>query len=257
MVGGLGMGLMWLSGCHGGLACGSEATPDAPARGSSVDNVAQQVEAESLADLAVHQQMGDHFMDSDELREALVRGDLLAAQASARDLSRRAKTAELPATWKPWLGQLAALAEEVAGAPDVATAAHTMGNLGLSCAACHEKMGAAIVFSEVPPAAGDDLESHMQRHQWAAERMWEGLLAGDDQRFATAADALTDAPLRRSPSTRQPNPPTKVDTLARDVHRLAREGKSASDSKARARIYGKFLSACADCHTELGVRENP
>ena len=87
----------------------------------------------------------------------------------------------------------------------------------------------------------------MARHQWAADRLWEGLIAPSDQAWLSAAELLLEAPLALADS--QHTDQTRA--LTERVRGLGLEARSAARSGDRARIYAEFLGTCAVCHQQL------
>lgn len=90
----------------------------------------------------------------------------------------------------------------------------------------------------------------MQRHQWAADRLWEGLIGPSDAAWSRGIRMLAEAPLHGT----EPSWDTASDgdELARRVHELGSEAASALLPHARATVYGEMLGLCADCHTRTG-----
>ena len=86
-------------------------------------------------DLKIH--MGETFWDAVDARDALLAGDLTAAQESARALRDRKYADSLPIEWKTFIGDLRQHADALAMAPDLETAAGELGLIALSCGNCH------------------------------------------------------------------------------------------------------------------------
>jgi hypothetical protein len=89
----------------------------------------------------------------------------------------------------------------------------------------------------------------MNRHVWALDRMWEGLIAPSDAAWRAGAVALADAPLHFSGQSNE-----QANQLAAKVHELAGSARSASSAKDRAGVYGELLQTCSLCHEALGMR---
>ena len=90
----------------------------------------------------------------------------------------------------------------------------------------------------------------MARHQWAADRLWEGLIAPSDQSWLNAAEVLLEVPLALAGT--QGTEQTRA--LTERVHSLGHQARSAARSSDRVRIYGEILGTCADCHQRLRVQ---
>jgi hypothetical protein len=92
----------------------------------------------------------------------------------------------------------------------------------------------------------------MQRHQWAAERLWDGLVVPSDEAWQAGALALSEAPLAPQELTPGKSPVPKVGEMEQMVHALARQALDADRAEVRAHVYGQVLAACAACHAWLG-----
>ncbi|WP_053230894.1 hypothetical protein [Sandaracinus amylolyticus] len=170
-----------------------------------------------------------HFDPSIRVRDALVRGDLARARRAARELARAEPSAPLRSLW---LDVMHGAAREVASARDLGAAAHALGTVARTCGECHREMGARARTSDAPGAASDATVSP-RHHAWASDRLWEGLVMSDAERYAAGAAAL----LASTPE------------IANDVVReRARDARRARDDAMRARAYGALLGTCAECH---------
>jgi mono/diheme cytochrome c family protein len=90
----------------------------------------------------------------------------------------------------------------------------------------------------------------MARHQWAADRMWEGLMAPSTKHWVQGADAMADAHLTADAVA--PKTP-EVDQIAHAVHFQANKARLLDEAQ-RGRAYSEFLVTCAACHEKIGVR---
>ena len=196
--------------------------------------------------------MAEHFTHASALEQAVIDGDLEAVQTHAKWLVDELPAATLPATWQPQLARMqAAAAEAVAAgkAESLATAASATGKVIETCGACHATVGAGPKLAPAPPVPeGESSQARMQRHQWAADRMREGMIGPSDERWQLGASAVSVAPP-------QPCPIENAEILADDVLELREKiyeiGAQAAVTKTaedRARVYGEYLSTCAGCH---------
>jgi len=141
-------------------------------------------------------------------------------------------------------------AKSVMDAPDLAGAARGAALMAERCGSCHTDSAAKVTFEPLGAApAGSGAAPHMLRHQWALDRLWEGLVGPDDARWIAGAEALSDAPLAPTDAT------DKGDLNIAEIARLAdlahALGLKARDAKgdARAPLYGEMLTTCQSCHT--------
>lgn len=93
----------------------------------------------------------------------------------------------------------------------------------------------------------------MAGHQWAAARMWEGLLGPSDDRWLEGARALTTVPLDTVAQSVTPTSDVDVDDVAR-VRLYATRALAPAAQAAHAELFGKLLATCAHCHALLRDR---
>jgi len=90
----------------------------------------------------------------------------------------------------------------------------------------------------------------MARHRWAADRLWEGLVGGDDEPWRAGLAVLAATPIRWPELGERKG-------LARSLQQLAEQAqkRQATDSIAdRAQLYGEMLVTCTACHTAKSAR---
>jgi hypothetical protein len=97
----------------------------------------------------------------------------------------------------------------------------------------------------------------MRRHQWAAERLWDGLVVPSDEAWKWGATSLSEAPLAPEQLTPGKSPVPKVGELAQAVHAIARQATEVERVDVRADLYGDVLATCAECHQWLGGGPGP
>ncbi len=88
----------------------------------------------------------------------------------------------------------------------------------------------------------------MQLHQWATERLYQGLISANDSAWQAGADALVTAPLHIKEITTYVELPEDLHGLAKTVHDLGTQARTTTAPDVRARIYGELLASCAACH---------
>jgi hypothetical protein len=84
----------------------------------------------------------------------------------------------------------------------------------------------------------------MARHRWAADRLWEGLVGGDDAPWQAGLEVLAAAPLRWPELGERKG-------LARLLQRLAEQARqrgATAGPAERATTYGEMAVTCAACH---------
>lgn len=224
-------------------ACGaSKAPPPKPPVQAPVSVPASSAEREAGAVVARVVAMHKHLSRVEDMRDAVIRGDLDAAREAGRVLSRQLPPESAPEHWRPWLRQVRDSAGRVEDAWELDTAARTTAEIARTCGSCHRAEGQGPRFpQEVVSGAGTGVKAHMQHHARAAEQMWQGLIAADDARWTAAATALAEAEL---------GPDDTAPELDTTVHRLAAYGARVQGIAGRADTYGALLATCARCHTE-------
>lgn len=179
--------------------------------------------------------MHERFAYAAMMRTALIHGYLDRTQRHARQLQALLETTESP--------HIAALAGKVADAESVAEAALAIAQVGEACGACHESNRVRPQFLGTNPAPkGDSLIARMGRHIWAADRMWEGLIAHSPDAWQRGAKALGRENIFHADSA-------EIDAdRIKAVQEIARRAATPQPWKKRAVIYGEFLAACSGCH---------
>ena len=195
---------------------------------------------------SLKQHMQGHFTAIREIERALVDGDLAKAKERAGWLAAH-EPHDATAGWQPHMDAVRTAARALTGAADLAGATELAANLGGECASCHVTTTAIVSFphEDLPPA-GTDNRMAMRRHQWAADRMWEGLIGPSQTAWVQGAEILAAAPFVPKTSLGQAER-DQVAALAKQVHEL---GASAADLEleVRAAHYAKLLRTCSGCH---------
>ncbi len=139
-----------------------------------------------------------HFMQVGVIQSAVVNGDVDATRRPARWLASHKET-QFPADAQPALEQMRAEARVMLAQNELTDIARSLARMGTACGACHQitNGGPKINLSEAPPLTNAP-DEHMQRHVWALDRMWEGLIGPSDAAWRAGASALVNAPLRFS-----------------------------------------------------------
>jgi len=238
-------------------ACSSGSEPPvtrSQGSGSGSGSVVAVVVDAAPADAStLKQHMLEHFANVSELQRAIARGHLDDAKKHARWLASHDE--QLLDGWKPYVDEMRAAARAVADAADLPTAAALVSRLGLACSGCHVARSAIVTFAWAPaPDEDPALQVQMKRHQWAAARLWEGLVGPSDEMWSQGTSALAESKLdtfaAASGSKRG-----DVVALAGQVRTLAKRATKLTVREERGKLYGELLSTCAGCH-QL-VRPNP
>lgn len=198
------------------------------------------------ADSTLPEHMDGHWTQADQMRAALLFGDLDGSRESARWLAEHAEHPALPKGVLSPVEDMRAFARSVLRADIVADAARCTSEMAGACGRCHRASGTTVPVQEnTMPASGLEPARHMLRHKWAADRMWEGLVAPSDRMWELGATALIEEPLFAGDDA-------EVQALARKIHGL---GATARGQPAdhRPGIYARLVATCAECHALMSV----
>jgi mono/diheme cytochrome c family protein len=194
--------------------------------------------------VALH--MRGRFQEARTIERLLVHGKLDEARTHARAL---AIAPDVPDA-SPWSAKaiwVRKLAEDLATSSDVETALRVTAKISGACVECHVATGAALHFTyPAAPADANTVPARMARHQWAVDRLWEGMIGGGDEAWSAGLRVLAATPL----------PFSVVDAdkvaLAQQLQRFATTALATRTTDTlddRTRAYGEMLVTCAACHT--------
>jgi cytochrome c553 len=198
--------------------------------------------------------MAEHFTKAASIKAALIRGDLEAMRKDADWMATHELSRNLPETWRPYLQAMQTTAQRVVKAKDAAGAALAVAEMGQACGTCHKALGGPKLEVGSPPAEGSGVAPHMMGHQWAADRMWEGLIGPSDPAWIKGSEMLASAPLTEKAVAGQKSVPPEVELLAQKVHGFGEKSRAAAATD-RVALYGDFLATCASCHEKVGVKK--
>jgi cytochrome c553 len=196
--------------------------------------------------------MLDHDIRARALRDAVVRGDLEGAKSAARAIAALTPSPALDASAQPLFEEMQREARRVAEAPDLVWAAHGVGNVAATCAACHDAMGRSPPPSRRAPTGAPNVETQMVRHLWASDRLWEGLSTPSEASWRAGAAVLADPTLAEAELLRGRPVPPPIEGLAATVRKLGLDAATTENRVARGALYGELLDSCARCHAFAG-----
>jgi hypothetical protein len=232
------------------VGCGEESSPEAPeaaTRETSTPVRDRPTEVEMVA------AMEAHYSAVILAHDALLQGNVESlksqlAQASTQDLPPTS-----PQQWLPFHEALQAAAREGANVSDLDSAANALAHVVLACGDCHAALGAGPIYPAPAPDEGDDaVETAMLDHQWATERLWEGVTGPWDNAWDRGSEALAAIQVFGEASPRI----VLTEELRRRENELREIGEAARTVSAldeRAALYGRLLATCGGCHQLVGV----
>jgi cytochrome c556 len=194
--------------------------------------------------------MWQHYQHVGEVQTAVIEGQLDHARDASRRVAEHDSLPGLPAEARPFELALRKQATAGAEAPDLAAAARATGRMGASCGACHQALQRGPRFGPMgsPEASDRPVSKAMLRHQWGADRMWDGLIGASDSAWVAGARAIAD------PSTYQElfNPRSargeSMRALAEVLQHAGRRAMSETDPERRAALHAEVLGTCSACH---------
>lgn len=243
----LGASLLLISGCDEGKQEG--------AAGEGAETAAAAVQTKEVAQPqpeTTKKLMADHYEKAWEARDAIIRGNFEAAKKSVGWLAEHDQKDALPTDVRPKLEPMQAAAGRFVEAKELRAAGAAFAEMLAACGSCHAEVEGGPEFD--PPAApeGDDVTDHMQRHRWAADRMWEGIVAPDSDLYHSGAEALMGTQMKPADLPGAAKDPEKVEALAKHVHEMAGQAVDAKDEPTSIAAYGRFIASCAGCHRYIG-----
>jgi cytochrome c553 len=197
--------------------------------------------------------MRSHFLHVAAVRDAVIAGDLDRARAPAAWLAEHGAPSDIPDRWIPYVTDLRVLSAGLTEAATIDELARTLGVVAGTCASCHEALDVRIEYLPGMPPSGGDLRARMQRHKWAAERLWKGLVFPHETAWRRGAAALVEAPGELGALAEDPAQRGATTALAERLETLAWRAVETADGHQRAQVFGEMLTTCATCHAMARV----
>lgn len=189
--------------------------------------------------------MRGHFEAASRIQMAILRGDLQAARPAAEAIWAVDRLPDMGLESIAYVRAVQDRAREIRDAGIYGEAAVATGRLAAACGACHVAFdGGPRISYQQPPPEGEGFGRHMVRHVWAADRLWEGLLAPSDEAWRLGAELMAEDDMATTRLS------SAAERHAVRLRELAREAVETSDPEARGVLYGRILSTCGACHAE-------
>lgn len=203
---------------------------------------------------AVAEHMHEHLTRITAIKSAIIAGKLEDVREPATWLADHETAVGLPKDFESYIVKMKRYANQVIEAQDLTFAAVSVSNMAKTCGNCHlvNDVRLAFGYDRRPREDLSDVITHMQRHQWAADRLWEGLIGPSDAAWNRGTDMLLDAPLRPEDVADAPAINGKLSKIVRRIHALGGIGTETRTPDARSELYAEILGLCASCHTLLG-----
>lgn len=203
----------------------------------------------------VRSHMRDHFSIAGQARDAVVRGDAALAQGALIWMSQHHYPPELAKDWEPYVTRMQRAARDARDTADLSAMAHAVARMGAECGNCHQALGRGPRMQTTQPvpdptsqSGGDDpralLRDRMRQHQWAADRLWEGLIGPWEAAFSEGCAQLREFRVSRELSAEQRASLAKIRAL----------GECGTGSGAEpAERYAEIILECGTCHATFAV----
>ena len=186
------------------------------------------------------------------MRDGVVRGDLDLARREAGILANlRVEQRKLPG-WDQNIEAMKTAAVQVADAKDLDAASRSLAHVARTCGQCHATLFHSPILTKEPPEDRAEVVPVMKRHQWAAVRLWYGLIFPSSDAWSAGALALAGAPLDPGLLTPGQSPVPRLVELERSTHELAAQAGSAVSAADREQVFGAIVRTCSACHLRLG-----
>lgn len=182
------------------------------------------------------------------IHAALLRSDLDGARDQAARLARLEVPGELGA-WERPFRLMREQSTRLATAPSAGEARRRATELATYCADCHMVKARAASFPALPaPETDGTLRGAMERHRWAADTMWLGIIGPSPTLWRSGLQAIGDLPVTTEHAA-TPDARLEMERLRR---RLDQFGPSADRDLEgqgdRAARLAAILEVCAACH---------
>jgi cytochrome c553 len=194
--------------------------------------------------------MRQHFDAAQDAHDAVVSADLDGVRRAGAILASRDPD-PMPGAPDLLLARMMERARELASDTVLEDAAQSMAQIGRICGDCHREMGSGPPVSEAGAPSEDrsDLGRHMERHSWAATRLWQGLIGPSDPVWMAGASVLDDAPML--PERMADRTWRIAAELEVRVHAMGERASQLKDVDERALLYGDLLMTCGACHQSV------
>jgi len=201
---------------------------------------------------AITENMHEYFERVSAIKAAVIAGRL----EDVREPSSWVATDE-ELVFLPYIEEIQRYAASASSAEDLATAAAAaaVGEIARTCGECHlvNKVEVGFGYAEPPPQELQSLMTQMQRHLWAADRMWTGLVSPSDAAWKQGADILAEVQLVPSDITEDLQQQTRISDLMQRLRAVGERAGQANSIDLRSYLYGEYLSLCAACHSLTGA----
>ena len=207
--------------------------------------------ATATTDAGAREQMQEHYETIREIERAIVSGDTATAREHAQRLADHTPSAAV-AAHADEIESVKLAAATLAKEENLDALAHGAANLASLCGHCHLVTTKITSFEWVEvPEEGGSAADRMQRHMWAMDRLWEGLVGPSEMSWQEGSKVLAAAPfpVDQLPVDAAFHANAKAQLAA--IAGMAKRASAATEAAERSKVYGELLGTCAGCHNSL------
>jgi cytochrome c553 len=199
----------------------------------------------------VRDEMGEHWAEAEQMREAVIVNDLTSFHRLAGEFQKRLPIKAVPDDLEPIQTQLVQAVQAANDAQDLEAAGKAVGQMTTACATCHQTAGVSPELkSKVHPTTGEDPPLEMVGHHIAAANLWSALVRHDDADFDRAVGQLEKASFAVDDGSA---PGEELQALEDRVQRLAAAARNANGVAEQGEKLGMILGTCGTCHKTASV----
>lgn len=193
-----------------------------------------------------------HFADINAIHLALISGNLISAREMAKKV-RAGFAGPQPKGWEPFIKRTVASAEMLEVTDDLGMAARLASTMANTCGDCHRAQGIEVVehVAVPPPREEDKFSDFMIRHQWASDRLWEGMIGPSEAAWNAGSAALGDIDFTLADLEGHLLATPEIEALLAQLRSDAAAANKTKGNQNRQELYGSFLSGCAGCHLQM------
>lgn len=191
--------------------------------------------------------MEQHYNAAIVAHDMLIAGDLEGFRSQIGSLAAQELPANAPEPWRFGHEKMQGAAEEASASASLEEAAGAMGYIVETCGACHAAHPAGPVYQNPTAPTGDEVGDKMQGHQWATERLWEGVTGPVDGAWTRGATALANSRVFKDSND------ASLLELESGMRKLGEDALKLNSLSERAQLYGTLLATCGSCHQQAKV----
>lgn len=201
-------------------------------------------------DGGLQEHMQGHFESIRAIERAIVFGEVETANREAAKLASHQDAQEI-ANYSEELNAVRETAETLANEKRLEALAVGAATLASQCGSCHLITNSITSFEwiEAPSGGETNTQQQMQRHRWAMDRLWEGLVGPSEHSWNAGASALAADPTPAEMLSLQGISAEDASAKLALLQSLATKAQGLETPSDRANVYGELLTTCSGCHS--------